>query len=51
MLVSEHFAQQCRSRLVPVGAHMLPGFSEEQRVFGSADEAPFAPRGALATDN
>jgi adenylate cyclase len=51
MLVSEHFAQQCRSRLVPVGAHMLPGFSEEQRVFGSADEAPFAPRGALATGN
>ncbi|HKE41924.1 MAG TPA: adenylate/guanylate cyclase domain-containing protein [Casimicrobiaceae bacterium] len=33
MLVSEQFAQQCRSRLVPVGAHALPGFSEEQRVF------------------
>jgi adenylate cyclase len=33
MLVSEQFAQQCRSRLVAVGVHMLPGFSEEQRVF------------------
>jgi len=33
MLVSEQFAQQCRSSLVPVGAHRLSGFSEEQRVF------------------
>ena len=40
MLVSSEFARHCGARLQPVGAYALPGFAEQQAVFGADDETP-----------
>jgi adenylate cyclase len=43
ILASEAFAAPCQGELTPIGAFSLAGFSQEQMVYGIAEETGVSP--------